>query len=128
MAETLNDSLVKVTEELKEANERSLQASKELGKDFIVMTDANQGYGFDVGIRAAQAFAEQAGVARGVVRRAERPARDERLPRLKQAHDAVNLGRRQRLVERQQPAIDGGHDLGLAAHDPARRARRWQAI
>ena len=32
MADTLNDSLVKVTEELKEANERSLQASKELGK------------------------------------------------------------------------------------------------
>lgn len=32
MAETLNDSLVKVTEELKEANSRSLEASKELGK------------------------------------------------------------------------------------------------
>jgi hypothetical protein len=32
MAETLNDSLVKVTEELKEANDRSLQATKELGK------------------------------------------------------------------------------------------------
>lgn len=32
MADTLNDSLVKVTEELKEANTRSLEASKELGK------------------------------------------------------------------------------------------------
>ena len=32
MAETLNDSLVKVTEELKEANSRSLEATKELGK------------------------------------------------------------------------------------------------
>ena len=32
MADTLNDSLVKVTEELKEANDRSLQATKELGK------------------------------------------------------------------------------------------------
>ena len=32
MAETLNDSLVKVTEELKEANTRSLEATKELGK------------------------------------------------------------------------------------------------
>ena len=32
MADTLNDSLVKVTEELNEANTRSLEASKELGK------------------------------------------------------------------------------------------------
>lgn len=31
---------------------------QELGKDFIVMTDANQGYNLDVGIKAAQAFAE----------------------------------------------------------------------
>mgnify|MGYP000106007340 CR=1 FL=1 len=32
MADTVNESLVKVTEELKEANQRSLEASKELGK------------------------------------------------------------------------------------------------
>jgi len=32
MADTINDSLVKVTGELKEANQRSLEASKELGK------------------------------------------------------------------------------------------------
>ena len=32
MADTINDSLVKVTSELKEANQRSLEASKELGK------------------------------------------------------------------------------------------------
>jgi L-alanine-DL-glutamate epimerase-like enolase superfamily enzyme len=31
---------------------------QELGKDFIVMTDANQGYSIDVGIKAAQAFAD----------------------------------------------------------------------
>jgi D-galactarolactone cycloisomerase len=31
---------------------------RELGEDFIVMTDANQGYSLDVGIKAAQAFAE----------------------------------------------------------------------
>ena len=32
MADTVNESLVKVTSELKEANQRSLEASKELGK------------------------------------------------------------------------------------------------
>ena len=32
MADTLNESLVKVTGELKEANTRSLEATKELGK------------------------------------------------------------------------------------------------
>jgi len=32
MADTLNESLLKVTEELKETNQRSLEASKELGK------------------------------------------------------------------------------------------------
>ena len=31
---------------------------QELGKDFVVMTDANQGYSIDVGITAAQAFAD----------------------------------------------------------------------
>jgi D-galactarolactone cycloisomerase len=31
---------------------------QELGKDFVVMTDANQGYSLDVGIKAAQAFAD----------------------------------------------------------------------
>src|SRR5574341_369272 len=31
---------------------------QELGKDFVVMTDANQGYGLDIGIKAAQAFAD----------------------------------------------------------------------
>lgn len=31
---------------------------QELGKDFIVMTDANQGYNIEVGIKAAQAFAD----------------------------------------------------------------------
>jgi len=31
---------------------------RELGKDFIVMTDANQGYSVEVGIKAAQAFAD----------------------------------------------------------------------
>lgn len=31
---------------------------RELGKDFVVMTDANQGYSIDVGIKAAQAFAD----------------------------------------------------------------------
>jgi len=31
---------------------------QELGKDFVVMTDANQGYSVDVGIQAAQAFAD----------------------------------------------------------------------
>ena len=31
---------------------------RELGKDFIVMTDANQGYSVDIGIKAAQAFAD----------------------------------------------------------------------
>ena len=31
---------------------------QELGKDFVVMTDANQGYSVDVAIRAAQAFAD----------------------------------------------------------------------
>jgi len=31
---------------------------QELGKDFIVMTDANQGYSLDVAIKAAQAFAD----------------------------------------------------------------------
>lgn len=31
---------------------------RELGKDFIVMTDANQGYSLAVGIKAAQAFAD----------------------------------------------------------------------
>ncbi|HSK30475.1 MAG TPA: mandelate racemase/muconate lactonizing enzyme family protein [Candidatus Limnocylindria bacterium] len=31
---------------------------QELGKDFIVMTDANQGYSLDVGLKAAHAFAE----------------------------------------------------------------------
>jgi D-galactarolactone cycloisomerase len=30
----------------------------ELGRDFIVMTDANQGYTVDVGLKAAEAFAE----------------------------------------------------------------------
>jgi D-galactarolactone cycloisomerase len=31
---------------------------RELGRDFIVMTDANQGYSVEVGIKAAQAFAD----------------------------------------------------------------------
>ena len=31
---------------------------QELGKDFIVMTDANQGYNVDVGLKAAAAFAD----------------------------------------------------------------------
>jgi D-galactarolactone cycloisomerase len=31
---------------------------QELGKDFVVMTDANQGYSLDIGIKAAQAFAD----------------------------------------------------------------------
>jgi D-galactarolactone cycloisomerase len=31
---------------------------QELGKNFVVMTDANQGYSLDVGIKAAQAFAD----------------------------------------------------------------------
>jgi D-galactarolactone cycloisomerase len=31
---------------------------QELGRDFIVMTDANQGYTLDVGLHAAQAFAD----------------------------------------------------------------------
>jgi D-galactarolactone cycloisomerase len=31
---------------------------QELGRDFIVMTDANQGYTLDVGLEAAQAFAD----------------------------------------------------------------------
>ena len=31
---------------------------RELGKDFIVMTDANQGYSVEIGIKAAQAFAD----------------------------------------------------------------------
>ena len=31
---------------------------KELGKDFMVMTDANQGYAFAVALRASEAFAE----------------------------------------------------------------------
>jgi D-galactarolactone cycloisomerase len=31
---------------------------RELGKDFIVMTDANQGYSVEIGIKASQAFAE----------------------------------------------------------------------
>lgn len=31
---------------------------QELGKDFIVMTDANQGYSVEVGLKAAEAFAE----------------------------------------------------------------------
>ena len=31
---------------------------QELGKDFVVMTDANQGYSLEVGIKAAQAFAD----------------------------------------------------------------------
>src|SRR5207244_9585142 len=31
---------------------------EELGKDFIVMTDANQGYTLDVAVKAAEAFAE----------------------------------------------------------------------
>jgi D-galactarolactone cycloisomerase len=31
---------------------------QELGRDFIVMTDANQGYTLDVGVNAAEAFAE----------------------------------------------------------------------
>lgn len=31
---------------------------QELGKDFVVMTDANQGYSIDVGLKAAAAFAD----------------------------------------------------------------------
>jgi D-galactarolactone cycloisomerase len=31
---------------------------QELGKEFIVMTDANQGYSLDIGVKAAQAFAD----------------------------------------------------------------------
>jgi D-galactarolactone cycloisomerase len=31
---------------------------EELGKDFVIMTDANQGYSLDVALRAADAFAE----------------------------------------------------------------------
>jgi D-galactarolactone cycloisomerase len=31
---------------------------RELGKDFVVMTDANQGYSLDVGLKAAGAFAD----------------------------------------------------------------------
>jgi D-galactarolactone cycloisomerase len=31
---------------------------QELGRDFVVMTDANQGYTLDVGLKAAQAFAD----------------------------------------------------------------------
>jgi D-galactarolactone cycloisomerase len=31
---------------------------QELGKEFVVMTDANQGYSLDVGLKAAAAFAE----------------------------------------------------------------------
>jgi L-alanine-DL-glutamate epimerase-like enolase superfamily enzyme len=31
---------------------------QELGKDFVVMTDANQGYSLEVGMKAAQAFAD----------------------------------------------------------------------
>ena len=31
---------------------------QELGKDFTVMTDANQGYSVDVGLKAAQAFSQ----------------------------------------------------------------------
>lgn len=31
---------------------------EELGKDFIIMTDANQGYSFDVALRASEAFAD----------------------------------------------------------------------
>ena len=46
--------------------------------------------------------AEQAGVARRVMRRAKRPARDQRLARREQADDAVDLRRFQRLVQSQR--------------------------
>ena len=51
--------------------------------------------------RRVDVAAEQTGVARGVVRRAKRPPRHQRLARGQQSDDAVNLRRFERLVQGQ---------------------------
>lgn len=51
MADTLNESLVKVTSELKEANQRSLEATKELGK----VTAAQKGEYKEIGAAVKEA-------------------------------------------------------------------------
>ena len=52
--------------------------------------------------RGIDVAAEQPGIARRVVGRAERPLRHQRLPGFQQADDAVNLRRLQRLVQRER--------------------------
>jgi hypothetical protein len=52
--------------------------------------------------RGIDVATEQASVAGGVMRRAEGTLRDERLTGFQQADDAVDLGRLQRLVERER--------------------------
>ena len=49
---------IKVGFELDQDIEIVRAVRQELGRDFIVMTDANQGYTLDVGLKAAEAFAE----------------------------------------------------------------------
>ena len=66
------------------------------------------------------AAADQAGVGDGVVRRAERPGRDERPVRARSAADRVDPRRLERLVERQRRQ-DGRQPLG--EHRLARAGR-----
>ena len=71
--------------------------------------------------RRIDVAAEQAGVAGGVMRRAERPARHERLAGFEQADDAVNLRRLQRFVQRERRQ-DGGKPFREHGFARARRA------
>jgi len=58
--------------------------------------------------RRINVAASQSGIARGVMRRAESPASDERLSRRKQAHDTVNLRGFECLLE-----VSGGAMVGM---------------
>ena len=70
---------------------------------------------------------EQPGVAGRVMRRAKRPARHQRLARLEQADDAVNLGRLQRLLQRQRRQ-NGRQPFGQHGFAGARRADEQHVV
>ena len=77
--------------------------------------------------RGIDVAAQQAGVAGGVMRRAERAARHQRLAGRQQADDAVNLGGLQRLLQRERRQ-DGRQPLGQHGFARARRADQQHVV
>ena len=71
--------------------------------------------------------AQQPGVAGGVMRGAERTARDQGLARLEQADDAVDFGRLQRLLQSQRRQ-DRGQPFGQHGFPGARRADEQHVV